>query len=844
MISPRRLSRPLALLISLATVTAPLAAQKPTPEKPKAPAPAKPTTKPAGADQQDRQIDSLLAADVYKIYGEVKNVGTQIHSGAFAELIDPVMKLADPPKEFKTLVKFLNTNAETLANSRLVFATWPTQAGVPNAFFVIELASAEEAAQFEPKLNRVLPAILPTPTPTPTVSSTPTQPASPSDAKTPSVSAAVKDNRETVIITQPTLSADTPAPPPPSFVVSRSGNLVFITDKAFKFDKLRPADSKLLTEDQNFRQARERFSTEPVFIFINVALSDANRNKALAEEREAQLQARMKAEEETQKIETVEPAPDMEQSSMSDEPAAPDAEDTPEVPNSHVSTRVALEAGPGTLSTGPMSTPPPARPQSMAFGSLLSLLGGGEPEWPDAVGIAIAQEGDDYVIRSILVGPQNGKRLVLPFVPQLLAGRGLTPNAASVLPDDTEILISASFDWPQTYEQMLVRLNASNRERTAELSRVPAAHRSPNDEKPYDPFLDFEKKGGFKIKDELLPALGNEIAFASSMKSLQGAGGFGIMMAPQRAAPKPSPDARQAEEEQLQKTREAQSAPMVLISVRDREAARRLIPKIMEGLGVGAASLIGAAVKRDDTEMVDFAGAFAYAFVDDFLIISTTPTVKHVIDSHINHQTLASNAAFRDFTRWQPREIVGQIYISPALMEGYQKAAHDPSQTIAAAMREYLLRLNPTPQAITYALSNEGFGAIHELHLPKSFVLASVAGAASATKEPPPEMNEAIAVSMLHMIASAEATYQSTGGKGSYGSLDKLVEAKLVVRESLEKYGYRFEITASGNQFEATATPVEYGKTGKLSYFIDQSGVVRSGDHGGGAASPSDKPFQ
>ena len=112
---------------------------------------------------------------------------------------------------------------------------------------------------------------------------------------------------------------------------------------------------------------------------------------------------------------------------------------------------------------------------------------------------------------------------------------------------------------------------------------------------------------------------------------------------------------------------------MVLISVRDREAARRLLPKIMEGLGVGAANLIGTTVKHDDTEMVDFAGAFAYAFVDDFLVISTTPTVKHVIDSHINHQTLASNSAFRDFTRWQPREIVGQIYVSPALMESYHK---------------------------------------------------------------------------------------------------------------------------------------------------------------------------
>jgi hypothetical protein len=842
MISRRLISRTLALLIALATVTAPLAAQqKPAPERPQAIAPAKAAQKPATADQQDRQLDSLLAADSYKIYGEVKNVGTLVHSGAFADLIDPVMTLASPPKEFKTLVKFLNANAETLADSRLVFATWPARAGVPNAFFVIELPSADQAAKFEPKLNRVLPAILPTPTPNPTSSP------SPSAEKAVAVVPSATNPGDTgtaaapKVTLEPPAATDPPVPAPPPFVVSRSGNLVFITDKAFKFDMLRPANSKLLTEDQNFRQAHERFSTEPVFIFVNVALPDQSRPQPSPEViSEAEEQARIKAEEQANNVQTAEMPPD-----QTDQPAP---EETPEDPKPVATATVTSQAQPTSVlraePSGAAPTPPQPQLQMAAVGSLLSLIGGGPPEWPDAVGIAIAQEADDYVIRSILLGPQNGKRLVLPFVPQLLAGRGFTPNAPSVLPDDTEILISASFDWPQTYQAMLARLETGNKERIAELRKIPVSHQTENDEKLYDPFSDFEKKGGFKIKDDLLPALGNEIAVAGSMKSLQGAGGFGIMMAPPPAAPKPSPDAKQAEEQQLQKQREEQTSPMILISVRDREGARRLLPKIMEGLGVGAANLIGTTVKRDGTEMVDFAGAFAYAFVGDFLVISTTPTVRHTIESHLTHQTLAANGAFRNFTRWQPREIVGQIYVSPALMESFTKAAHDPSQTISAAMRDYLLRLNPTPQAITYALSNEGFGAVHELHLPKSFVLASVGGVASATKEPPPEMNEAVAMGLLRAIASAEATYQSTVGKGSYGSLDKLVEAKLISREPLDQYGYRIELTASGNRFEATATPIEYGKSGRLSYLVDQSGVVRGGDHGGGPATVADKPMQ
>jgi len=836
--SSKPLSHVLAWLISCATFATPIVGQQ-EPAQPTASA--KPAANALQQDQQERQIDSLLAVESYKVYGEVKNVGTLVHSGAFAELIDPVMKLADPPKEFRTLVKFVNTNAETLASSRLVFASWPAQPNLPSAFFVIELASADDAAKFEPKLNKVLPAILPTPTPSPSASpgssdEKVTVPA-PSEKSSGEKSSAVS----ATAVKTPTPN-DNPPPPAPPFVVSRAGNLIFITDKPFKFESLRPADSKLLAEDQNFRQARERFATEPVFLFINVALSDAGRNRAVPEEKEAEEKALLKE----QAVTVEEPEREMEQPPMPGAPGAPGApdvpdEDTPE-PNDPAVITTVQQPPTGTLGAGagPSPTPPPTQNRMLAIGSFLSLLDGGPPEWPDAVGIAIAQEADDYVIRSILIGPPNGKRLVLPFLPQLLAGRGLTPNAPSVLPEDTEVLVSASFDWAQTYQLMLARLEISNKERAARLDKISAAGL---DEKPYDPFTDFEQKGGFKIKDDLLPMLGNEISFASSMKTLQGLSGFGIMMAP-RSTPKPSPDAKQIEEDKLQKQRDAQTSPMVLIAVRDREAARRLVPKVLDGLGIGAANMIGAPVKVGDSEMVDFAGAFAYAFIDDFLVISTTPTVRRVMESHTNHQTLAANSAFRDYTRWQPRDLVGQIYVSPELMASYTKAAHDPKQTIAPAMREYLLRLNPTPQPMTYAYANEGYGAIHELHLPKSFVLANVAGAASATKEPPPEMNEAIAMSMLRMIVSAEATYQSTTGKGSYGSLDKLIEAKLIAREPLDRYGYRFEVSVSGNQFEATATPIEYGKHGRLSYFVDQSGVVRGGDHGGGAASAADSPMQ
>jgi hypothetical protein len=65
-----------------------------------------------------------------------------------------------------------------------------------------------------------------------------------------------------------------------------------------------------------------------------------------------------------------------------------------------------------------------------------------------------------------------------------------------------------------------------------------------------------------------------------------------------------------------------------------------------------------------------------------------------------------------------------------------------------------------------------------------------------------------------------------------------------VARDLLEKYGYKIEISVSSNRFEAVAIPVEYGATGRLSYFIDESGLLRGGDHGGGAATIADKPVE
>ena len=101
----------------------------------------------------------------------------------------------------------------------------------------------------------------------------------------------------------------------------------------------------------------------------------------------------------------------------------------------------------------------------------------------------------------------------------------------------------------------------------------------------------------------------------------------------------------------------------------------------------------------------------------------------------------------------------------------------------------------------------------------------------ATAKSPPP----------ICSVAGGEAAFKSDGG--NYGTLEELVKRSFVSKDLIENYGYRFDVIVSGNSFQATAVPIEYGKTGRLSFFIDESGVLRGGDHGGGAATSLDDPL-
>jgi hypothetical protein len=791
-----------AILLALLLLTAPISAQRPA--KPAGPPPRQ-TPRPP-----DPTFDTLLATDAYKLYGEVRNVGQLLSTGGAGEIVDPIIKLADPGKEFKSIVSFLKKNSEALLLSRLLFATWPARTDVPTVFVAIEFPTAEDAAKFAPKLETFLPTVLApvtaTPEPTPAAGASPAEPGPQPAAQS----------------AKPSTPANTATPQAGDqlpFVITRSGNLVCISEKAFKFEKLHPPSAKALFQDQNFRTVHDKFSTEPVFLFLNVALEDKSK---------PQPSPTVVTEEEPARVDN------KDETTAKQEPAATPTEPEEEKPQERTAV---LVAGPE-----PSPTPTPTREQqaqaiaSSQIGGMLDALGFGEPQWPDALGLALTFDGNEYIVRALLIDKPGAKLLPIPFVPQLIAGPPYTVEVASVLPEDTEVFLSASIDLTQSYEGM--RKEAEIKKQTQSKSAVyingALQPQAPDNVEP-DAFAQFEKKAGFKIKDDLLAALGSELAVAGSLKTLQSVGGLGLGAIP---AAKPSPEAKD------QNQKDAGVFPIILISVRNRDAVRRLMPKVLDGLGIGEANLLAQTEKRGDAEIVNYAGMFAYGFVGDFVVLSDAGGVRRVVDANVNNQTLSSNSVYRNSRRWQSGRTLGQFYVSPALMEVYHEQIRKEAGSMEATMRDFLLSLNPKTEAITYALSNDGLGTQHELHLPKNLILTIVASISNAARNPPPEANEMIAVSGLQVIVSAQQQYKAGAGKGSYGTIQQLVDAKLFPLEGFDKYGYRYGITVIGDQFEAVATPKEYGKTGKQSFFVDKSGVVRGDDHGGGPATVADKPVQ
>ena len=799
--------RLISLAIAIAFLSSPLMAQRRPAGSPKRPPAATPA--PRRAPAPPPTFDTLLAADSYRVYSEVRGVGQLIRSPAVTELLDPLMKFGGPPKEFDVLLKWLNAQADALASSRMFVASWAVRPNLPVVLMAIEFGSPEEAQKFDPKLRRFIPTLLATPTPTPAVAP------STAPGQSPAALAAT-------VPPSPTQAPDGgPALPP--YVIKQSGSLILISEKPFTFKDLAPRGSRLLSEDPNFATARNRFASESIFLYVDT--------KSIQKEQEEQMK---KYEEEHKQRELA--AANQPPAEIAT--ASPEGESEVGLPPPPVVVETPPQFEPSPVPEGPLQELPSATTSTLgaeAQGSagvaeammfpLSSLLFGGPSMWPDAVAAAVVFEGDAYVLRTLIINRPDNKANAIPFVPQFISGPPIVPESPDIFPSDTDLFVAVSLDYPEIYEGMVKSLAQRD-----EMARKIGGSISPmTTPEPESPFATYEKLLGMKIKDDLLPLFGNELALVLPK----------VTRPAPEASPQPSPEnsARKGPP-----PAPPDPSPVIAIAVKDRDAVRQLIPKIIESFGGKGAKLLAQTVKRDDTEITSYAGAFSYAFIGNFLVLSTDPAAtRHVVESFLNHQTLSSDSNFKNSTRWQQRQLQGQLYVAPNLVDRYFPLVMAGNQG-QDELRNFLYRISPVIDPVSYSLTNDGLGPLHELHVPRNTVMLLVAGMAQGAGGSPLLANETTAKGVLRTVVTAQETFKSTRDDGRYGSLEELSAAGLFDKDWLQSRGYKLDLTASGDRFEATAVPIEYGKTGLLSYFIDNSGVLRGADHGGGAATISDNP--
>lgn len=96
-------------------------------------------------------------------------------------------------------------------------------------------------------------------------------------------------------------------------------------------------------------------------------------------------------------------------------------------------------------------------------------------------------------------------------------------------------------------------------------------------------------------------------------------------------------------------------------------------------------------------------------------------------------------------------------------------------------------------------------------------------------------VSEAEANEWLQEILGAEVIYFKA--KQQYAPLDELVKLGGVSKQMVDSVatGYRFavQVGTNGQSFAVTAVPVTYGKTGKLSFYADQTNLIRAEDKAG-----------
>lgn len=98
------------------------------------------------------------------------------------------------------------------------------------------------------------------------------------------------------------------------------------------------------------------------------------------------------------------------------------------------------------------------------------------------------------------------------------------------------------------------------------------------------------------------------------------------------------------------------------------------------------------------------------------------------------------------------------------------------------------------------------------------------------------EQHQSDVEDLLKRLVAVQIVYASRHG-GAFGDLQGLISDLLVAKEASDPrasgYNLRITVGADKKSYVASAEPTRYGRTGKLSFWMDHTGAIKSLDNGG-----------
>ena len=661
----------------------------------------------------------------------------------------------------------------------------------------------------------------------------------------------------------------------------RVGSWLISSDEPFTLRRL-AGSAGSLADNARFQNLRSRFANDSIFIYFDTDAArrgwlvemqrQAERSEAAGASGQADAEAGREpsdasaAGEEDEQAAEVEPRRGEEALVIAPNPAPPlgvvvgTERETKGAPASDAERAAAGEEAAGRdgqdeaqgreapmIDGEPMQSAPPTEAQ-VAGRHLSAMLGGlfgGIPRLPGAVAAGLSVEGGSFALRVAVENSPAGPSGLIPFLPNIVAGPPIAVETSAAAPASNGILFVTTLDWVRIFDSIVgtadnAATEAEDAPGSADEVGPPAAGPPPSargaeGDKP--PTAEarlalIEKVLGFSLRRDLLPSLGHEVAVSMPFDIFTRRAGAGRLRAEEGAGGK------EGEED-------AEDAPepgfVAIVTLNDPDRVRPLVPKL--ALLLGFAGAAQAAEKRAGYE-INTLGSFAYSILGRFLVVSDEPShVRHAVDAYARGETLAQTDAYRDSTAWQPAQRLAHAYVSPEMMASLIRE----SKRMAEGSEDPLVistlpQLDLEPEPITFAAAGDGDVLIHELRLPFSLGRAYAATAVIASREGSNISAETMASAALDSIYYAQLSYKARQDRGRYGTLEELIAEGLVEKSFVRRDDYRIELTAIGDRFEVTATPVNYGKTGRRSFYVDQSGVVRGANHKGRPATAADPP--